>query len=80
MWGDYMATVIFPDHKLIEKEGIAKGWKRQQMYDHYCAELRRMNPSHFNADGPQKNTLAMVKRIIHITDRYTGYDSWAVTA
>jgi len=56
-----MVTVNFPDHKLIEKEGIAKGWTRQKMYDHYCAELRRMNPSHFNVDGSQKTLWQWLK-------------------
>ena len=58
-----MAIVIFPDHKLIEKTGIENGWTRQQMYDHYCAELRRMNPGHFNANGSQKSVWQWLKRL-----------------
>lgn len=46
--------VNIPDMKAIEDEGNRKGWSRQEMYDHYCAELARTNPYYFNADGTKK--------------------------
>lgn len=45
---------IIPKMKEIP-EGATKA-DRIRMYDEYMAELRRLNPKHYNADGSLKST------------------------
>lgn len=48
-----MAYLRIPDMKKIP-DGATRG-DRDRMHDEYCAELRRLNPSHFNSDGSFKS-------------------------
>lgn len=58
-----MACIIFPDHIAIEKKGEREGWSREQMYEYYCSEMKRMNPGHYNADGTQKSLFGWLVRL-----------------
>jgi len=56
-----MARVYTPPLKPIP-DGATKE-DRQRMFDEHKADLIRLNPNHFNADGTQKTMWQWLKRL-----------------
>ena len=54
-----MPKTILPPMRPIP-EGATKE-DRHRMFDEYKAELIKLNPSHFNADGSQKTVMQWLK-------------------